>query len=163
MHSTPGIKAGCCKSIIIESEHDLRFLDGSIKWICQSPYRPNHKRKNWFVDVSPISDFDEVALDERQIRFETFRSGGKGGQHVNKVETGVRATYLPLGLSAESTEERSQHANKKIALARLRKMISEQNVSGKRTTDRSNWLEHTRLVRGNAIRQYEGIDFHRTR
>ncbi len=47
---TPGSQYGCYKSIIIESERDLRYLEGTVKWICQSPFRPKHKRKNWFID-----------------------------------------------------------------------------------------------------------------
>jgi len=156
-----GYQDDCFKSIIIESEDDLSCLDGSIKWICQSPFRPSHKRKNWFIDVSPLKSYDYAGIDEKLIRFDTFRSGGKGGQNVNKVETGVRATYVSLGLSAVSTDERSQFMNKKTALERLNKMIAELEAAEKRNTDRSNWLEHTRLIRGNELRVYEGPDFKR--
>jgi peptide chain release factor len=156
-----GYNSGSYRSIVIESKQDLSFLDGSVKWICQSPFRPNHKRKNWFIDVSPVKKFDNTDFDEKLIRFDTFRSGGKGGQNVNKVETGVRATYLPSGISAISTDERSQHMNKKLALERLKKMIAEQNADGQRSTDRTNWMEHNRLVRGNAVRVYEGMEFRR--
>lgn len=159
--TTPGSRDGCYRSVVIESRHDISFLDGSVKWICQSPFRPGHKRKNWFVDVSPVKSFDETDFNDKFIRFDTFRSGGKGGQNVNKVETGVRATYLPLGISAISTDERSQHMNKKLALERLRALIAEQNAEGRRVTDRSNWMEHNRLIRGNAIRVYEGLEFRR--
>lgn len=158
---TPGLQEGCFRSITIESKEDLSFLEGSVKWICQSPFRPNHKRKNWFIDASPVKSFDATAFDNKLIRFDTFRSGGKGGQNVNKVETGVRATYLPLGLSAVSTDERSQHMNKKLALERLQKLLAEQNADGRRTADRSNWSEHYRLERGNAVRVYEGLEFKR--
>ena len=161
--TTPGFHDGCYRSVVIESKIDLSFLDGSIKWICQSPYRLGHKRKNWFIDVSPFSGFDETPFDDSQVKFETFRSGGKGGQNVNKVETGVRAIYLPLGISAISTDERSQHMNKKVALERLRLMVKEQNATGKRQIDRSNWLEHTRLVRGHELRVYKGVDFMRVK
>jgi len=160
---TKGFQDGCYRSVIIESQHDLSFLDGTIKWICQSPLRPNHRRKNWYIDVSPIRRFDLADIDEKMIRFETYKSGGKGGQNVNKVETGARAVYEPLGISAISTDERSQHMNKKLALGRLRKLISEQNADGISMTDRSNWLEHTRLIRGNEIRVYEGLSFKRVR
>ena len=162
-HSTPGVHGGCFKSVVIESQQDLSHLEGSIKWICQSPFRPNHRRKNWFIDVSPVRRFDEMKLDDTLISFDTFRSSGKGGQNVNKVETGVRATYLPLGISVTSTDERSQHMNKKRALERLHKKVAEQNKSVKRNTDRTNWLEHTRLERGNAVRVYEGMDFRRVK
>ncbi|MCL2824833.1 MAG: peptide chain release factor H [Polyangiaceae bacterium] len=160
--TTKGYHDGCFRSVILESTHDLSFLDGSVQWICQSPFRPNHKRKNWFIDVSPLKIFDCPDLDSSLIKFETFRSGGKGGQNVNKVETGVRATYLPIGISAISIDERSQYANKKTALERLYRLIDEQNEAGKRSTDRENWLEHTRLVRGNPVRVYEGMNFKRS-
>ena len=158
---TPGFQEGCYKSVIIESGCDLRFLDGTIKWICQSPFRPDHRRKNWFIDVSPVRAYESVAFDEKDIRFDTFRSSGKGGQNVNKVETGVRATYVPLGINAVSTGERSQRMNKKLALERLYKLIAEQEANGRVEVRRLNWLEHTRLVRGNALRVYEGLAFKR--
>ena len=161
--TSPGFREGCYRSVVIESGHDLSFLDGTVKWICPSPFRPGHKRKNWFIDVSPIMRYESETVDSKQIRFETFRSGGKGGQNVNKVETGVRAIYEPLGLSAVSTDERSQYLNKKLATERLLQMITEQGEDDKNVTDRSNWMEHNRLVRGNAIREYEGMTFRRIR
>ena len=74
------------------------------------------------------------------MRVETFRSGGKGGLNVNKVETGVRAVHVPTGLAVVSTQARSQHMNKRLDLDRL---------------------EHTRLERGGAVRTYVGTDFRR--
>jgi len=159
--ANPGIHKGCCKSVLLESEQDLSFLEGSVKWICKSPFRPNHKRKNWFIDVSPTRRHEAAEFDDTLIRFDTFRSGGKGGQKVNKTETGVRATYLPLGLSAVSTDGRSQCLNKKLALERLCAMIAEQKSADKRVVEHLNWLEHTRLERGNAVRVYEGLEFRR--
>lgn len=158
---TPGARNGCYKSILIESERDISCLEGTVKWICQSPFRPGHKRKNWFIDVSPMDKFDHTAVDSTLIRFETFRSGGKGGQNVNKVETGVRAIYAPLGISAISTDERSQQMNRKLAEERLLKLIAGQNENGQCATDRQNWMGHNSLIRGNAVRVYEGLDFKR--
>ena len=57
--------------------------------------------------------------EDMKLRFETFCSGGKGGQHVNKVETGVRIIHVPTGISVVSTEARTQHMNKKLAMNRL--------------------------------------------
>jgi peptide chain release factor len=159
--TSPGKLADCYRSVRIDSEVDLSFLEGSIKWICESPYRPKHKRKNWFVDVSVCAGHEPQAFDESLVRFETFRSGGKGGQHVNKVETGVRAVYLPTGMAVVSTEARSQHMNKHIALNRLCEAIAEQNETGAASVKALNRLEHTRLERGNPARTYEGLAFRR--
>ena len=156
-----GSRKDCFRSIILECKLDLSFLEGTVKWICQSPFRPTHKRKNWFIDVSPLSPFDSADFDKTLIRIDIFRSSGKGGQNVNKVETGVRATYIPLGLSATSTDERSQSMNRKLAMERLRKLVEEKEAEGKNLVDRDNWLEHSRLVRGNEQRVYEGLDFQR--
>lgn len=112
LQKVPGQKADCYRSVQIACEKDLSFLQGSVKWICQSPYRPRHKRKNWFVDVSVCATVAHTEYDESDVRIETFRSGGKGGQHVNKVETGVRAVHIPTGLAAVSTDARSQQMNK---------------------------------------------------
>lgn len=156
-----GVKDGCYKSVIVESSQDMSFLEGTVKWICNSPFRPKHKRKNWFIDVCPVKDLGAEVIDSSLIRFDTFKSGGKGGQNVNKVESGVRATYPPLGLSAVSTDERSQLMNKKLADERLLKLIAGQEADVKRELDSSNWMEHNSLIRGGAIREYEGMEFKR--
>ena len=98
---------GCYTSVLFSTGNDLSFLEGSIQWICQSPFRPHHKRKNWFVDVSIIPEVENIYTDH-EIRFERFHCGGKGGQNVNKVETGVRLTHIPTGLVVTSTSERTQ-------------------------------------------------------
>jgi len=163
METSPGKKADCFRSVRISSEVDLSFLEGSIKWVCESPYRPKHKRKNWFVDVSICAGHMPQEFSEDFVRFETFRSGGKGGQHVNKVETGVRAVYLPTGVAVTSTEARSQQMNKRIALNRLCEIIAIQNKEGAANAKALNRLEHTRIERGNPIRVYEGMEFRMVR
>lgn len=55
---------GCCSSILFTTDCDLSFLEGSVQWICQSPFRPYHKRKNWFVDVSVISEVENICKDQ---------------------------------------------------------------------------------------------------
>lgn len=159
VEASPGRRADCYRSVRIASDTDLSFLEGSVKWICESPYRPKHKRKNWFVDISLCANHEPQLYDERLVRFETFRSSGKGGQHVNKVETGVRAIYLPTGLAVTSTEARSQQMNKRIALNRLCELIAAGNAKGEANIKTLNRLEHTRLERGNPVRVYEGISF----
>ena len=81
--------------------------------------------ENSFPDPFPIPETDEDLLS--QCRVETFMAGGKGGQHQNRTESGVRLVHLPTGVVVSSREERSQHRNKSIALDRLREKLEEGN------------------------------------
>ena len=154
-----GVRKGCLRSVRISSESDLSFLEGTIQWICKSPFRPHHGRKNWFVDVSVCHYAEVDGFDEDSVRFETFRSGGHGGQHVNKVETGVRAIHVPTGISVICTDERSQHINRRTALERLREAVDSLNASREASAKSENRLEHTRITRGNPVRIYRGMEF----
>ena len=145
-------------SILFETEEDMRELEGSVLWICRSPFRPKHRRKNWFIDVSVLEQLPDTQGDMK-LRFETFRSKGKGGQHVNKVETGVRVIHIPTGISVVSTEARSQHMNKKLAMNRLCDILADMELDNRRREKELAWMEHTRLERGNPVRVYEGMDF----
>ena len=153
-----GSKAKGFSSVIFETEEDMSSLEGSILWVCKSPYRPKHKRKNWYIDVSILENMPKLT-QELKLRFETFRSGGKGGQNVNKVETGVRVIHIPTGISVVSTEARSQHMNKKLAVNRLCDILAERNMESGRKEKEPAWLEHNRLERGNPVRIYEGSNF----
>ncbi len=149
---------GCLTSVLFFTERDLSHLEGSVQWICKSPFRPHHKRKNWFVDVSVIPERENICK-EKDIRFERFHSGGKGGQNVNKVETGVRLVHIPTGITVTSTSERSQYANKRDALNKLSAVLEQKEREEKKKQVNSAWREHTRIVRGNPVRVYEGMDF----
>lgn len=159
LDASPGWNAGTYRSIRLCTDADLSVYLGSVQWVCQSPYRPAHKRKNWFIDFSACPSAPTAEFDPEQVIFETFRSGGKGGQNVNKVETGVRAVYLPTGQTAVCTEERSQYANKQKALARLRALTQAENRQRKAAEKHDNWRCHTALERGNAKVCFKGLDF----
>lgn len=155
-------RRGGFSSVVLEAEADLSGLEGSVLWVCKSPLRPEHKRKNWYIDVSILEEVPRTSK-EMQVRFETFRSGGKGGQNVNKVETGVRVVHIPTGIAVVSTEARSQHMNKQIALNRLCDILADRDLQCARREKELAWMEHNRLERGNPVRIYEGREFVRRR
>ncbi|MBQ6888534.1 MAG: peptide chain release factor H [Lachnospiraceae bacterium] len=158
LSETKGYEKGCFDSIRFRTEHDLSSLEGTVLWICRSPFRKNHKRKNWYVDVSIIPELTEIAAD-KEYRIEKFHCGGKGGQNVNKVETGVRIVHIPTGLVAQSTEERSQFQNKQRAMEKLQKKLAGLQQEQKEKQVNAAWREHNRIVRGNPVRIYEGEKF----
>ena len=154
-----GYNPGTYRSVRFATPDDLSDFVGSIQWVWQSTYRPGHKRKNWFLDFSECAISSTEDFDERKVTFQTFRSGGNGGQNVNKVETGVRAIYTPNGLSAVCTEERSQLQNRQRAVEKLRKAIKIINSERGAKAINDAWKRHTKIVRGGAKKKYIGLDF----
>lgn len=125
--------------------------EGTIQWIAQSPYRIYHKRKNWFVGVKSFTPSELSSIDTKYITYQTMRSSGAGGQHVNKTESAVRATHAPSGLTATASDQRSQMQNKKLATERLLIKLSAWNEEQLMQEAQKNWNNHNNLQRGNPV------------
>ena len=155
-------EADCFMSIILAADEEMPLTlvnewQGTVLWrSTRNPYRPGHKRSNWFVGVNFFNEVELPRIEESDIVFETCRSAGKGGQNVNKVETAVRAIHVPTGLSVKCTDERSQSRNKTLAkerlLIKLRSRV-EKMVADSRS---KNWSNHDNLQRGNPVKCFSG-------
>ena len=95
-------------------------------------------------------------IAESDIVYETCRSGGKGGQNVNKVETTVRAIHIPSGIAAKCSDERSQSQNKACARERLLLKLRQQNDKAQADSLYRQWINHDKLERGNPVRKFSG-------
>ena len=147
-----------------DAETFAKSWTGTIKWICPSSIRKDHRRKNWFIGVSLLSPPPaNMSIKDSDLKYETMRASGPGGQHVNKTDSAVRLTHIPTDIVVSAQEERSQYRNKSLALARLNEALNnlaKQNVA---KAEKDRWVEHNNLERGNEIRIYKGLNFERVK
>lgn len=166
LEAVDGDEAGTLRSALLSLAGDgaealaAAWL-GSVKWSGPSPFRPHHKRQNWFVGVERFAVPEQPVWSERDLEWSTMRASGPGGQHVNKTESAVRVLHRPTGISVVAREERSQQRNKQLALARLAAQLAEREEQAAASADKARWTQHNSLERGNPIRSYTGADFRR--
>lgn len=154
--------SGCFMSITFGSDDEIpqSIIDqweGTVQWrSTHNPYRPGHKRSNWFVGVHFIDPLTLPIISDADIEYETCRSGGKGGQNVNKVESAVRAIHRPTGIAVRCSDERSQFQNKARARERLLLKLSEAHTEVQNKARDDSWSHHHSLIRGNPIKNFKG-------
>ncbi|MDN3564564.1 peptide chain release factor 2 [Paeniroseomonas aquatica] len=122
-----------------------------------SPFGGNDKRQTSFASVyvyPVVDDKIEIEINPADLRTDTFRASGAGGQHVNKTESGVRFTHIPTGIVAASTQDRSQHKNRAIAMNMLKARLYELELSKREAVSAGIEAGKTDIGWGHQIRNY---------
>ena len=122
-----------------------------------SPFGGNDKRQTSFASVyvyPVVDDKIEIEINPADLRTDTFRASGAGGQHVNKTELGVRFTHIPTGIVAASTQDRSQHKNRAIAMNMLKARLYELELSKREAVSAGIEAGKTDIGWGHQIRNY---------
>ncbi len=147
-------------SLYIKGEYAYGYLRGESgvhRLVRISPYDAAARRQTSFasVDVLPeVDDTIDIVLKDDDLKRDVFRSGGPGGQHQNKTESGVRYTHLPSGVAAESRSERSQHKNDANALALLKAKLIRMEEEKREAEYAKKYDEKGDVSFGNQIRSY---------
>ena len=157
----PGDEAGIKSvTLLIEGLNAYGYLKaekGVHRLVRISPFDSSGRRHTSFasVDVSPEVDDDvEVEINPDELRIDTFRSSGAGGQHVNTTDSAIRITHLPTGIVAACQNERSQHANRDSAMRVLRSKLAERILEEKQAKLNELKGEQGDIAWGNQIRSY---------
>jgi peptide chain release factor 2 len=172
---TPGETAGIKSATVrVEGENAYGLLStesGVHRLIRISPFDQAARRHTSFASVFAIPEIDdniEIVVKPEELRIDTFRAGGHGGQNVNKVETAVRFTHLPSGIVVQCQAERSQHKNRELAMKMLRSKLYAREIEKRREDTRK--LDESKMdisfgsqIRTYTLQPYRLVKDHRTK
>jgi peptide chain release factor 2 len=148
----------------------LKAENGVHRLVRVSPFDANGRRQTSFAAVTVTADIDddiEVNINEVDLRIDTYRAGGAGGQHVNKTDSAVRITHIPTGIVVQCQNERSQHANKDKAFKLLRARMYDYELAKREAKAAEDAKARLKIEWGSQIRSYvlfpyQQVNDHRT-
>lgn len=135
----------------------LKCENGVHRLVRKSPYNAQGKRQTSFasVFVHPIVDQSiDITVNPSDLDWDTFRSSGAGGQHVNKTESAVRLRHLPTGFVVECQDERSQHRNREIAIEKLKSLLYQAEIDRRNQARDATEADKMKIEWGSQIRSY---------
>jgi len=157
----PGEEAGLSKvTIRIEGENAFGYANaerGVHRLVRISPFDSNARRHTSFCAVDVVAEIEddiEIEIEDKDLREDTYRASGKGGQHVNKTDSAVRLTHIPTGIVAACQTERSQHKNRATAMKMLKARLFEKLEDEKRSEMEKVYGEKGEIAWGSQIRSY---------
>jgi peptide chain release factor 2 len=147
-------------TVMVTGEYAYGYLRAEIgvhRLVRLSPFDANHRRHTSFASLFAFPDIEDdvkIEINDADLRIDTFRSGGPGGQHVNTTDSAVRITHLPTSIVAQCQNERSQHKNKEMAMKVLRARLYEYELGKKNEELAKIHGEKRDIAFGSQIRSY---------
>jgi peptide chain release factor 2 len=174
MEETPAEEAGIKQAtFVVTGDYAYGLLkaeSGVHRLVRVSPFDANGRRQTSFAAVQVTADIDddiEVVINTEDLKIDTYRAGGAGGQHVNKTDSAVRITHLPTGIVVQCQNERSQHSNKDKAFKMLRAKMYEFELAKREEKAAADAKARVKIEWGSQIRSYvlfpyQQVNDHRT-